>query len=41
MCLLSYEDLFLIRLQLVFEYLYGEIRCYRSVVQRNQSPRKA
>ena len=36
MGLLSYKGLFLIRLLLVFE-----IRCYRSIVQRNQSPGKA
>ena len=41
MCLLSYEGLFQIRLLLVFEPFYGEIRCYRSIVQRNQSSGKA
>lgn len=41
MGLLSYKGLFLIRLLLVFELFYGEIRCYRSIVQRNQSPEKA
>ena len=40
MGLLSYKGLFLIRLLLVFEPFYGEIRCYRSIVQRNQSPGK-
>ena len=41
MGLLSYKGLFLIRLLLVFEPFYGEIRCYRSIVQRNQSSGKA
>lgn len=41
MGLLSYNGLFLIRLLLVFEPFYGEIRSYRSIVQRNQSPGKA
>ena len=41
MGLLSYKGLFLIGLLLVFEPFYSEIRCYRSIVQRNQSPGKA
>lgn len=37
MGLLSYKGLFLIRLLLVFEPFYSEIRCYRSIVQKSES----